>query len=775
MAGDTWRPGGVSIRTKVMALMSVLVVLIMSLQAGLLVQRERERTLTHLRQKAVKMADMLSTTCLVCFLRDDLPLVAELVEAVHKRSTGQGDEDLAYLVVTDNRGVVLHQWGADCLDPRDDKILTDNVFRSPEANRVDRVWTRAGDEVLDAASKMSLVGVDGVTQLHGACRVGLSLGRMHREARRVTLWILAGLLAFVAAGILLAYLFTKQPLDTIDRLSRQIARIAAGDFARRVVVTSRDELGVLSEAVNSMAVALEKREILRQYISKTAWDDIERGRGPGQAASDREEGLQQVTILFTDIRNFTALSESRHTQEIVSLLNEIFSVLVEVIEKHGGVVDKFIGDALLVVFYPEEGGDDAPRAVFCAEEMQTRLAQYNSNRAFYGREAIRIGIGINSGEVITGSIGSERRKDYTVIGDPVNVAARLQEFSKEARHSGIILSESTCRQVRSVAVLEPLEQRAIRGKAELVQCYELVHVLAVDEILRKLRAGPGHERAEAFLTVQALPAETGTEAMVELVGQEDQDLILRAVAVLGRIGRGDARVAEVLTRVISTTTDKRVLATAIKATAHLADYRDFERLEKFLDDEDSRVRANTIEALDQVEDDRYLEKVARLIHDPVGRVKANAAVALWRRGRPEVLEQLESMTRSPEARERAGAAFAAGELFKVSGLGSEGREAGTGTDDPARGLEMALGQFERLGTMLFALLKDPEEQVVTSALRALARARDSRALLPLARVLVIGKPPMRALALEAMERIGAPIRVLRLLAAFRGPWRGKAV
>jgi hypothetical protein len=140
----------------------------------------------------------------------------------------------------------------------------------------------------------------------------------------------------------------------------------------------------------------------------------------------------------------------------------------------------------------------------------TRLAQYNRNRAFYGREAIRIGIGINSGEVITGSIGSEKRKDYTVIGDPVNVAARLQEFSKEARHSGIILSESTGKQVRSVAVLEPLEQRTIRGKAEQVQCYELVHVLAVDEILRKLRSGPGQERVEAFLGAQALPAAAST-------------------------------------------------------------------------------------------------------------------------------------------------------------------------------------------------------------------------------------------------------------------------
>ncbi|MBI3892336.1 MAG: HEAT repeat domain-containing protein [Candidatus Wallbacteria bacterium] len=756
---------GMSIRAKAMLLISLLVVGILSVVAASVLTRERARGLAHLRQRGVKIADTLATTCLVCLLRDDVSLIGEIGDSVRPRPDETiGEADLRYLSIVDLAGNRLYAWGTEALKPEHDSILTGNIFRDEAQNRIDLFSTLSGEEVMDVSSKMTLTEVDGFRRVYGACRVGLSLDGMRRRVRSVTRWVLAALGLFIALGILLAYLATRGPIDHLHRMARQIDRIAGGDFAQRVPVASGDELGLLSQAVNSMAEDLEKRELLKRYISKTAWDDIELR---GTAGHERDEGLEKVTILFMDIRNFTTLSESRHTHEIVELLNEVFSAMVEVIELHGGVVDKFIGDALLVVFYPEETGDDAMRAVFCAAEMQERIGRFNRDRAFYGREAIRIGVGINSGDVITGSVGSEHRKDYTVIGDPVNVASRLQELSKESRHTGVVLSRSTLDQVGSVAIVERLAERTLRGKQEMVACYELVRIRELDDILRKMRSEQSAEREVAFKSVEARPGPEALEALVALLSEKDQDLLLRAVMVLGRIGRGDERVALMLERLLETAGNDRLLATAIKAVVRIGAFPDLARIVRFLEHSDPRVRANTVEALDQAGGDRYVGTIARLVEDPAARVKANASVALWKRRRFEVVDSLCRMGRSPDPGSRSAAAFAAGEVFKIS-VSPLIVAAGAGAFDAARAaLDSSVGHLETLSALLLELLNDREPRVVASAVQALARSRDSRAIRPLVRALSGDGSHRDGQVLSTLERIGAPSQTLRALDQLR--------
>lgn len=760
MSADTLR--GPGIRAKAMLLMALVVVTILSCVAALVLTRERSRGLAHLRQRGVKIADTLATTCLVCLLRDDVALIGEIGASVRPRpGEAIGEADLRYVAVVDLAGNRLYSWGTEALAPEHDSILTGNIFRDISQNRVDLLTTLAGEEVMDVSSKMTLTEVDGVTRVHGACRVGLSLDGTRRRVQLVSRWVLGALAVFIALGLLLAYAVTRGPIDHLHRMAHQIGLIAAGNFAARVPVSSGDELGLLSRAVNSMAEDLEKRELLKRYISKTAWEDIEQRGATGAA---RDEGLERVTILFMDIRNFTTLSESRHTHEIVELLNEVFSAMVAVIELHGGVVDKFIGDALLVVFYPEESGDDAMRAVFCAAEMQERIGRFNRDRAFYGREAIRIGVGINSGEVITGSVGSEHRKDYTVIGDPVNVASRLQELSKEARHTGVVLSQSTLELVGSVAIVVRLPERALRGKQEMVACYELVRIRELDDILRKMRSDQLAEREVAFRSVEARPGPEALDALVTLLSEKDQDLLLRAVMVLGRIGRGDERVAGMLEKILSTAGNERLLATAIKAIVRTGSFADLDRVVGFLDHADPRVRANTVEALDLAGGDRYLDRFAKLVEDPAARVKANASVALWKRRHFEVVDALARMGRSEDATARAAAAFAAGEVFKVSvsPVGSEVAFAAA-----KRELAAALGHLESLSALLTTLLRDPDPRVVVAAAGALGRSRDSRAVPVLLALLAGDGSPRDAQALSTLERIGAPSQILRALDRLR--------
>jgi adenylate cyclase len=184
---------------------------------------------------------------------------------------------------------------------------------------------------------------------------------------------------------------------------------------------------------------------------------------------------KQVTILFSDIRGYTTLTENLGASEVVSLLNQYFETMVEAVFNHEGTLDKFIGDALMAVF-----GAPLPltenhawMAVQSALDMRWRLAAFNQSRMLTKEPLIRIGIGISSGEVVSGNIGSQKRMDYTVIGDGVNLSARLESATKEYG-CDIILSEYTYNLCRDRIWVRELDRIRVKGKNQAVSIYELV-------------------------------------------------------------------------------------------------------------------------------------------------------------------------------------------------------------------------------------------------------------------------------------------------------------
>lgn len=220
-----------------------------------------------------------------------------------------------------------------------------------------------------------------------------------------------------------------------------------------------------------LASRIEKEAQTRAQISRLIPPSVVEQVVKGELTIEKGGRLTEVTMLFSDIRGFTTMSDGRPPQEIVNTLNEYFEVMVDVLFKYSGTLDKFVGDEIIGLFGAPIAIEDAPfKAVSCAISMLQALAEFNNTRAAENQPPLRIGIGINTGNVITGSIGSTRALQYTAIGDAMNVASRLVNV---AGSGDIIISEDTYRHVAGRVEAQQLPPVKVKGKADELKVYRV--------------------------------------------------------------------------------------------------------------------------------------------------------------------------------------------------------------------------------------------------------------------------------------------------------------
>jgi class 3 adenylate cyclase len=287
-----------------------------------------------------------------------------------------------------------------------------------------------------------------------------------------------GLIAAIAAALLavLVGLFAGRTVTApILRIVEQVRLVARRKWREIALGSERgDEIGELSRSLGDMARDLEQGEIeaklrgdLSRFMSKQLVDAIVKGEHPLSLGGKRAA----VSVVFADVVGFTPLAEARDAEQIVALLNELFSMLTEIVFRHGGTVDKFIGDCIMAVWgAPVAQDDHAARALSAAEDMMRFLETANEEWKDKYDVEIRLGIGVNSGEAIVGNIGSSKRMEYTVIGDVVNVAARLEAI---AQPNQVLVSAATRDLVGEAFSLQKLGDRRLTGRKTETAVYAL--------------------------------------------------------------------------------------------------------------------------------------------------------------------------------------------------------------------------------------------------------------------------------------------------------------
>ena len=445
---------------KLSLLITGLVVLAVLLVSASLLRKQAQTLTDAVTKRGLTIAANLAGGAKSALVsNDDLTLNILVKEAMH-------DKDVAYVIFVDEDGIVRAHSNVSMIGQRLSRPASLTVPTDRALIQTYRPEDGAA-EIIDFATPL----VFSKTPI-GTLYIGFSkLAVTHAvtEARQQALYVTAFMIILGVAGAVTLATVLSRP---IFRLVQATQLIAAGNLTVEVPVTTHDELGVLTASFNKMVRSLREKEMIKRaftrYVAREVVEEVLKDPEHLMLSGERRE----ATVVFCDIRGFTTLSERLTPEQVVSLLNEFYTTAIETTFRYDGTLDKFLGDAVMCVFgAPIAHPDHTARAVKTAIDMRTALTELSKARSMRGLDPFEVGIGVALGEVVAGTVGTEERMEYTVIGDSVNVAARLQGHAKAG---SILLSRRTYEAVHDLVEALSRGPLKVKGKEEEVEVYEVL-------------------------------------------------------------------------------------------------------------------------------------------------------------------------------------------------------------------------------------------------------------------------------------------------------------
>ncbi len=437
---------------------ALLVLTVVTLSVALLDEQQKSLS-AEMRKRGETIARDLAASARDPLLAKDTLTLNRLVKET------MDHRDVRYAIITDHSGKILAHGDVSLIG----KMLQRPAGLRPLADKLD-VQTYSTPELgqlIDFSFPLAIRQ----TQV-GAVYLGFSQQAIDKALATSRNWMISISVVMLVVGVVGVLRLATVLARPILRLVEGTRVIASGDFKVNLAVPSRDEIGVLTESFNLMAKSLQEKEMIKRafarYVAREVVDELLKDPEKLVLTGERRE----VTVLFCDVRGFTALTERLRPEEVVLLLNDFYDLMIDATFKFEGTLDKFLGDAVMAVFgAPIALSDHALRSVRTAVIMRSGIERLSAQRIHAGREPVTVGIGISTGEVVAGTVGTEERMEYTVIGDSVNLAARLESSAKPMQ---ILISGRTYRDVKDHVDGRPLGVVKVKGKEEEVEVYEVL-------------------------------------------------------------------------------------------------------------------------------------------------------------------------------------------------------------------------------------------------------------------------------------------------------------
>lgn len=447
------------LRAKITVLITALLLGTVLVVTTFLLRRELTSLEAEMTKRGLTIANNVAAGAKNALLaEDDLTLNAIVQDALN-------DEDIDYLIVADNQGIIQAH--------KDIKLVKTPLKRPAtlkpvgSAPQIQSYKPTAGSPVLDISMPLVYSG----TRV-GSLYLGFSQKSILQsltQARNAAFAIAAAMIGLGIAGAIWLSMILARPIRSLVQATQAIAR---QNFNVSLPVSSRDEIGDLTQSFNDMAKSLREKEFIKDAFSKYVAPEVAQEILKNPEQSFLTPNRREVSVLFCDLRGFTPLTERLAPEEVVAILNEFYGLMFEQTFQQAGTLDKFLGDGAMSIFgAPQAYDDHGLRAVKTALAIRNGIAHLSANRQHQDQQPITIGIGISTGEVVAGTVGAQSRVEYTVIGDRVNLAARLVANAKPGQ---ILISGWTYQGVQSWVEARSLGPVQVKGKEEVVEIYEVL-------------------------------------------------------------------------------------------------------------------------------------------------------------------------------------------------------------------------------------------------------------------------------------------------------------
>lgn len=345
-----------------------------------------------------------------------------------------------------------------------DLPIVERMKKSTVDNGQFRYEAKDGVSYLGSFKKLGLGGVGVISQVREA--------KIFEEVNNIQKRNVYILIVSLALSFIVVYVFAKSLSTPILKLVDASEEIRRGNYHIELHATTHDEIGTLTKSFVSMGRGLEEREKLKDSFGRFVNQDIAELAAKGRLSIGGQR--KYCTIFFSDIRSFTAISEKLQPEEVVEFLNQYMTEMVKCVQETGGTVDKFIGDAIMATWGAlRDSKQHAKSSIEAALRMRDKLIEFNKGRGTVKKPIIQIGCGINTGYVIAGQIGSADKMEYTVIGDSVNLASRVESLNKET-HTDILITDTTYQEIKSDYHVLSMGEIELKGKSKAQKVYAVL-------------------------------------------------------------------------------------------------------------------------------------------------------------------------------------------------------------------------------------------------------------------------------------------------------------